>query len=268
MAGWRGRAEPGVRFALCWLVPSWLVFELVPTKLPHYALPCFGALAWLMAATLARPMRDAERWLGAGLELAVATGFAVAGAVAASLFGGAASLAWVALAAGLYTAAGVGGGFWLLRRRPGLAMAVAGVAGVLAHGVLVGGLAPTLDRLWLSKRIAADVARASPNGFQKGPPAVAGYEEPSLVFALGAPTELGAADDAADAIGEGRPAVVEAAQDAAFRAAIAQGDVSARVTAVESGLDYSSGHAQVLRLYEPKPAAPAPAMQGKPKGAP
>ena len=54
-AGARGPSR-AIRFALCWLVPSWLVFELVPTKLPHYALPIFGALAWLMAAALTRPL--------------------------------------------------------------------------------------------------------------------------------------------------------------------------------------------------------------------
>ncbi|WP_304177582.1 glycosyltransferase family 39 protein, partial [Phenylobacterium aquaticum] len=42
---WRRRDEPGIRFALCWLVPSWLVFELMPTKLVHYTLPTYGALA-------------------------------------------------------------------------------------------------------------------------------------------------------------------------------------------------------------------------------
>ena len=75
--GWRGRAEPGIRFALCWLIPSWLVFELVPTKLPHYTLPCFGAIAWLMAASLTRPLDKWPRWLGAALNLGVAAGFAV-----------------------------------------------------------------------------------------------------------------------------------------------------------------------------------------------
>jgi 4-amino-4-deoxy-L-arabinose transferase-like glycosyltransferase len=267
IGGWRARAEPGIRFALCWLAPSWLLFELVPTKLPHYTLPCFGALAWLIAAALARPMGEASRWLGAGLNLAVAAGFAVAGALAASLYGGAASWPWVVLAGALYAAAGLGGGLWLLRRRPAVALAAAGVCGVLAHAVLVGGVAPSLERLWLSKRMAADVARASPNGFEKGPPTVVGFAEPSLVFALGAPTELGTADDAADAIDEGRPAVIEARQDAAFRAAIAEGEVSAHVAATESGLDYSTGHAQVLRLYEPVPL-PVAGGRDKAKGAP
>ena len=66
MEGWLKRAEPGIRFALCWLVPTWLLFELVPTKLPHYTLPTFGALAWLMAAALREPLGPRVRWIGAG----------------------------------------------------------------------------------------------------------------------------------------------------------------------------------------------------------
>ncbi|MDG6093826.1 glycosyltransferase family 39 protein [Acetobacter sp. AN02] len=41
-----------VRFLLCWIVPHWLVFELIATKLPHYVLPVWPALALLVAAAL------------------------------------------------------------------------------------------------------------------------------------------------------------------------------------------------------------------------
>ena len=52
---WRGigrawqarRTDPASLFLLAWLVPSWLVFELVPTKLPHYVLPLYPVLAFL-----------------------------------------------------------------------------------------------------------------------------------------------------------------------------------------------------------------------------
>jgi 4-amino-4-deoxy-L-arabinose transferase-like glycosyltransferase len=33
---WQARREPGAQFLLAWLIPSWLVFEIVMTKLPHY----------------------------------------------------------------------------------------------------------------------------------------------------------------------------------------------------------------------------------------
>ena len=260
--GWRAWAEPGVRFALCWLVPSWIVFELVPTKLPHYVLPTFGALAWLMAAALTRVLDKRARWIGAGLTLAVAVGLAVAGGVGAARFGDAGSWVWETLAAIVLIGAGAAGTVWILRQRAGLAAGAACALGIVGHGLLVGGLAPSLSGLWLSERVAGGLAMAHINprqGLINGPVAVAGYAEPSLVFALGAETELGSAENAADAIGEGRPAVVEARQEPAFRRALATDGETARLTSTVTGLDYSSGKAQVLRLYQPILGQPGPA---------
>src|SRR4029078_13196949 len=53
-AVWRARRERSVRFLLAWLVPSWLVFELVVTKLPHYVLPLYPAIAILIAREIER----------------------------------------------------------------------------------------------------------------------------------------------------------------------------------------------------------------------
>ena len=50
---WRRHRMPPERFLLAWLVPSWVLLELVPTKLPHYVLPLYPALALLAAAALA-----------------------------------------------------------------------------------------------------------------------------------------------------------------------------------------------------------------------
>ncbi len=268
VAGWRGRAEPAIRFALCWLVPSWLVFELVPTKLPHYTLPCFGAIAWLMAAALTRPLGERSRWLGAALNLGVGAGLAIAGALAAGFFGGVASDVWAAIAAVLVPrggghrrvlpdpAAPGGGRSGGRRARRAGAQRAGGRAGADAWASSGSpsasprtwrGPAPTASR-WVRWRSPATRSRAWSS--RSAPP-----------------TELGDAGDAADAINEGRPAVVAGRADAAFRTAIAQGEVSAKVAAAVSGLDYSTGHAQVLRLYEPMPPAPiAAAPNGQPQG--
>lgn len=48
------RREPAIMFLLCWLVPAWLVFEAVPTKLPHYTMPLYPALCILAADALTR----------------------------------------------------------------------------------------------------------------------------------------------------------------------------------------------------------------------
>ena len=53
-AVWRHRREPPLRFLLAWIVPCWIVFELVVTKLPHYVLPLYPAIAILIAREIER----------------------------------------------------------------------------------------------------------------------------------------------------------------------------------------------------------------------
>ena len=49
---WAARREKGARFLLAWIVPAWIVFELVVTKLPHYVLPLYPAIAILIAGVV------------------------------------------------------------------------------------------------------------------------------------------------------------------------------------------------------------------------
>jgi 4-amino-4-deoxy-L-arabinose transferase-like glycosyltransferase len=51
--GWQRRHVPVTRFALAAVVGPWAMFELVATKLPHYLLPTFPFLAYLVADLLA-----------------------------------------------------------------------------------------------------------------------------------------------------------------------------------------------------------------------
>ena len=61
-------------------------------------------------------------------------------------------------------------------------------AGGVSHMLLAGGVLPRLNAMWVSQR-AATAVRAQGldprNGVTPGPVAVAGYAEPSIVFALG-----------------------------------------------------------------------------------
>ena len=258
VAGWRWRAEPGVRFALCWLVPAWLVFELTPTKLVHYTLPLYGALTWLMARALAEPMGLRTRLIGAALAAMAGLLLAVVGYVAMSRLGDYAGGPWAALAAVLFLAAAGFGAAMLLRKRAQAAVAGAAIIALLAHGVLAGLLAPALRPLWLSSRAARALAlvNLSPReGVTQGPVTVAGYEEPSIVFLLGTNTELGNAEDAAAAIAQGRPAIVEGRLDRAFQSALARQGVKSLRVGQGAGLDYSNNHHDILRIYRPVPGA-------------
>ncbi|MCK9919486.1 glycosyltransferase family 39 protein [Microbacteriaceae bacterium K1510] len=63
---WRARKEPGAQFLLAWLVPSWIVFEVVMTKLPHYVLPLYPAIAILIAGILERGALAKKPWMVRG----------------------------------------------------------------------------------------------------------------------------------------------------------------------------------------------------------
>ncbi len=251
--GWKARADTGVRFALCWLAPAWIVFELAPTKLPHYPLPLYGALAWLLAAALSRPIGAISRFAGAALGLIGGVALAGVAVALAVLYGGDSSRLWAGLTAALVLGAAAAGVVLLFStRRAGAALLLAGGLGVLGHDALAAGLAPSLQPLWVSPRVAEALKRAGidpRNGVTPGPVAVAGYGEPSMVFLLGAHTELGEADDAASAISDGRPAIVEARQRAAFLAALKTQDGAAAPAGEVKGLDYSTGKPVDLFLY-------------------
>ncbi len=253
VAAWIRRREPGIRFAIAWLVPAWLVFEAMPTKLPHYPLPTYGAIAWLAAAALSQPLGARVRWIGAGLGALVGLALAAAGFYIVWLYGGRSDLPVATLAALFFAAAGLAGAWLLMRKDPQPAVIAAIACGATAHAILLAGLAPRLLPLWLSARTAAamEKARLLPRqGIADAPVAVAGYAEPSLVFALGTATELDTPQEAAQAIAENRPAVVESREEPAFRAALkAAGAQAIRITQVK-GLDYSNGRRMALGIYE------------------
>jgi 4-amino-4-deoxy-L-arabinose transferase-like glycosyltransferase len=253
--GWTGRREAGVRFALCWLVPTWLVFELLPTKLAHYTLPALPALAMLMAAALRAPLGRISRLVGAVLSALAGLVFA-AGAIYLQVeYGDPGDWPATILTALLFLASGVVGAVLLMRGTAAIALLTAGALGIAAHAALVGLLVPRLEPLLLSPRLEKALERANlaPRGGAPGPVAVTGYSEPSMIFLLGTTTELTDPVGAARAVAQGRPAVVEGRQEKAFRAALAALGQAARPAGVVDGFDYSDGDKERLTLYRGAP---------------
>ena len=76
----KGSVAPVVkamRLCLAWVVPYWVLIELMPTKLPHYALPLFPALCTMTAVAAVTLLQVKEfsilRRINAGLFLLVST---------------------------------------------------------------------------------------------------------------------------------------------------------------------------------------------------
>lgn len=58
---WQKRSHAIEKFLLAWILPTWIFFELMPTKLPQYILPTFPALAILVALTITHQKNQNSR---------------------------------------------------------------------------------------------------------------------------------------------------------------------------------------------------------------
>jgi 4-amino-4-deoxy-L-arabinose transferase-like glycosyltransferase len=215
-AVWAVRREPVARFLLAWLVPSWIVFELVVTKLPHYVMPLYPAIAILIAGAVETKVLSHRPWLVRGviwwfLVPIIVSIVAVVGAIVIErdlvLF------AWP-----FFAAAVVCGLFaWQLYDDDGAehAFVRATAASVLMtigiYAVVVPALTPAFPSVAL-----AEVLHDS--NCQDPVAASVGFEAPSLVFLAGTKTHFTDAAGAADFLLKGpcHFAFVEARQQRAF----------------------------------------------------
>ncbi len=185
---WAQRRHREIAFLLAWLIPSWLVFEATPTKLPHYVLPLYPAIAILIAVAMERGAMVAQSgWRRAVLFWL--PGFAVI--VAAVGVGGA---TWLREWPGLPFLAGLPLLAWIAfklswgagrTRTVELALAAPFAAFVL-YASVYGGLltGPTARPFSLSPRLAdaLERAEAAATSCPALAPATTLYREPSLVF--------------------------------------------------------------------------------------
>ncbi|RZJ04173.1 MAG: glycosyltransferase family 39 protein [Brevundimonas sp.] len=255
--GWSRRAEPAIRFLVCWVVPAWIIFELTPTKLPHYTLPTFGGLALLAAAALTRPIGRISRYAGVGLTLFVGGLLAVGSVYLLTEYGKSTAQTWAALTIVFAIMASLVGAFLMLHRAAVTALMVSLALGVMAHAALAGSLrqlrplavAPQLEKV-------LEQADLHPRQGRAGPVAITGFHEPSFVFLTGKDTELTDAEGAARALAEGRPAIVEEHDADAFRDASARLGVAGRAVGVVHGHNYSKGDDVDLTVYAPPGVTP------------
>lgn len=193
LARWRSR-RGGRRdelFCLAWIVPSWIVFELVGTKLPHYTLPLYPPLALLSARALlaaaAGSMSKVECrrckagfvvWLliGAGLTVGMPVGLWWAGGRVEEYL-----LVWWGLGASIAALAALLGAIKGLRKRRFVVVQLAGVAAMaISWPATIGLVLPGLRDVWVSREVQRQLARVDPEA--RRPVAAVDYHEDSLIF--------------------------------------------------------------------------------------
>lgn len=250
----RRHRDPVVHFLLAWAGASWLMFELVPTKLPHYVLPAYPALAILAAAWALtprdlnpRPWQPPLTWLAAVQFLIGLAALAAAPIIAPRLYGGGVDWQLIAVAAAgaLF---GLVAFILYLRRSAILATLVATLAVLALYPAITTLAAPRLDQIWVSPRAADLIASHHQPG--DPPPALAGYTEPSMMFLLGTETRLTDGGGAAEiGVQEGGLALIEDRERPAFLAHLAEVEGDATPIDALDGFNYSRGKKVHLTLY-------------------
>ncbi|WJI42957.1 glycosyltransferase family 39 protein [Mesorhizobium sp. C120A] len=254
----RLRDDPRLRFCLAWYVPFWLVFELIPTKLPHYVLPAYPGMAlligWLLTLTPQEanaPLRRWQTWLWwatAFGTVLVTVGLAVL-CVGAPIYLMKTFLWWSVPAA----AAALGAGYLAVSRQtlvPLVRIGGAAVCAGITYALLFGVIVPSLNPIWMSREIEAAVRADRP--CEMSVLASAQYHEPSLVFLVGTKTVLTDVDGVAQHL-LGDPACALGLAPVGDQKRLddllaGQGKKASRVAEID-GINYSSGDKLSLGLY-------------------
>lgn len=250
---WRHRHEAAVRFCLAWIIPTWIIHEIVVTKLPHYILPVLPAVALLSVAMVGRASvgMPSQRWAWAavGLAILVSLAFAVALLIAPYELMGAVPTGAVIAATSILVIAALSVG--LIGKQWGRAAFSIAILSNVVHVGVFGLALPNLTPMWLSPRIEQVFVQVKP--CDGSILATAGYNEPSMVFLVGTHTRLGNGEtvaahlisDPACAVGM----VSSGREEAAFLAAMAKAGLTPRSLDKVSGFNYSRGKPVTLRFY-------------------
>ena len=252
----RNGRRPQLAFLLAWLIPAWILFELVPTKLPHYVLPLYPAIAIAIAVALENGAVDfAGRWRKVVAFLLPLVMFLVPAAAIAAAIWSQQTLEWplaVALlgAECLVFALGIfivsGNTLATLMLAP---LASLGVA-VLAYSTVL--TTPVFQPFAISPRLAQAAATLQGNsktcsGFSF---ATAGYREPSLVFLTSTNLVMTGGAGAAAFLQASacRIAFVSHAEEAAFFAAL-DDKTSVHLAERVRGINLNGGKALDIGVY-------------------
>ncbi len=265
---WRERKSPLVVFSVAWFFPSWVVFELVSTKLPHYTMPLLPALALPVAAALLEGAgAHTKRWLvwiaaillalpGIGLAAAAFAGPIVLGA-------------WPSPPGAIIMAVGamfaVTAAARLLRGPAILAVSPVILTAVCVAAGFWGFVGPALTPIWISPRLVSAMDDIPGCGDRPSRQVVtAGFHEPSFIFLEGTGTRIiapkGAAEFLAQASGSElalcRIAAIESRDEAAFLKAAEEIGLVPEVRKRVEGLNINGGDKVDIALYQSGKPAP------------
>lgn len=190
--GWQQRKNLNVKFLFAWIIPTWMFFEIMPTKLPQYVLPTFLALSILCALAIVNSnkliltgknllLSRLFLLVWAGVSLTIATGLLLIPRLLMGKFLAASIIAFIVICLTLLTTL-----FFFYKQTLIKATYCIIIGAVISYAAVFQVALPQLSDVWLSEKIAFTVENALPNEISAANPLhVFGYSEPSLVFLIG-----------------------------------------------------------------------------------
>ena len=182
---YRERHHHVVRYLLAWIVPIWIFFEIMPTKLPQYVLPTFPAIALVCALAIVDSVKKEKpnQWLRLLQVLwgVLSIGLALALSLLPYLLMNEVTLFSVMLFVVL-TLMSIFTVYFACKQDYVRTRVVVLWMALLAYPLIFGGLLPELKPLWLSSKVAELVPKKDRS--EQAPLLTMGYSEPSLVFSF------------------------------------------------------------------------------------
>ena len=252
---WVRRKEPQILFLIAWILPSWIVFEAVPTKLPHYVLPLYPAItALLLLAVVNGGIARHRRGAVATATLVVTVPLAL---MAVVIFGNWTldhAVPWLALpffALVLAVGAGVVAAFRRLEFEGALWRCV------LASLFLTVAIYPFAIESLRSLKLSPRLAQAAKAAGCADPAVITlGYREPSLVFLTGTDLAMAAGGTQAAAFLDQpgcRVAFVESRFAGEFDAALAASPLKPRLLTTIEGFNLNGGRKLSIAVFAKEP---------------
>ena len=185
--GYRRKAEPWVKFLLAWIIPTWIFFELMPTKLPQYVLPTFPAIALLMASSLTaygeREFKEGKLLKTLQVLWGVLTIGLVMGCLILPYFvmGRISPLSWVVFVT--MTVLAILSVYYAIKKHYKYAVFSIFTLSVVSYPYIFSVLLPSLTPVWTTDLVKN--APVSQLNTTSQPLIAVGYHEPSLVMVFG-----------------------------------------------------------------------------------
>jgi len=201
---YKKRKEKAVIFLLCSILPAWIVFELVPTKLMHYILPLLPSLAILSAAMIVslnkmNTLNILNKFFIRIISLLPSLGGIIISSaiwVLAIKFGKGITLS-VFLVIFIYFISSIICAYFLFKRNYLTSFITIVFSNLLALNILFIFLPKQLDKIWVTEKVYEYIKEEN----IQHSVGMLGYSEPSLVFRLGSSSRiLTSSDDAIDKI--------------------------------------------------------------------